>query len=507
MKDLILLKIACQLSFYFAIVSFLVAIFSGANLGLIFPVFLGIVYLTVWLKSKGIFRYVPLLLVGICFLIIPFEWYYIVFLVPPFVYAIFAADYVNGKSSKHDYSEPFKRAIVTFVALLFLALLYSFTPLDDFIRAILVGQYTPGSRHFEVTPTGFYIAQALQSAALPVFIRTTLPMFVIYLWSSVMLLRIQAYEVEAKGALKLKIINAVSIIATIIGALVVGLIVAVGVSLISLPHFNLNVERSGCEIIFPESTSDEPTWHCQQWDHSMLESSTFYLVDCWCENDSRLDEASPLFIGEWFVYQEEIPAFSCGIDMTFYQDTYLYLVTDTGYERFITSRGYPVRIAHFYWCETDYDSFEGRGRQGPALGIILTIVATVGLVFMLFRLFKNRPKANKLAELEDDAIVEIRESLADVKIVRRRKQRSNENQVRAVYQKFVMELQEAGFEIVPSMTSLDIGNLIKVESRSPEADILREIYIKVRYAKRAYSKEEIKQVKKVYKTLRNKIQK
>jgi len=526
MKDLILLKIICHVSFYLSIISFLVFIAEGENLVLTFPIFIGAIFLRVWLRPRGSVSYLPLLLLITCFLIVPFDLLHIVPLMPLFIYAYFAPDYITEKSSRYDYGDNFKRARITFFVLITFAILYGLALL--WMNSLFEGGSFRVTRHSN--PITVFLYSYLSThpllgepsllvwvdLAIRIFIQTAFPMAMIYIFSAVLLLRMQQYEIENRMPHSLKLMNIFSIASTMITASVISVAVAIGASFIRIPNFNLNpVDRGECAFV-QEDHDEEVIGICRQQPPPPPELGLLWpppgrgvdwdWVDCWCRDDSRLDEESEDFIGEWFVYEYEETRYACGVYHTFINQTYLYVLSDAGYERYITDRGDLVVVEGFsprsFWCYVPDDEWAGTPRElNPFI-----LAGIIGIIlFLIIRfLLKNRPQFTKSEYLEEDAVVEIRDSLDLVLNSKRNKRRLNENQIRAIYQKFLILLQKAEVRIAPQMTSLDIEDLVKNKS-DLQVDVLRDIYIKIRYAEHEYSKDDIKQMKQIYKALKKEI--
>ena len=506
MKSLIVLKILCQLSFYFAVASFIVGIFSGGNLVLVFPLVVTIVLLTVWLKPRGAFRYAPLLLFGLCFFIVSFDLLHIIALLPAFIYAVFAADYINEKNSKQDYQSNFKRALMTFLSLFVFAIFYTATPLGEFIRAILVGNYIHGHHRHPDTPLGFYLANVLHYDALLIFFLTVLPIGIFYLWSALMFLRTQEYEVETRSPFQFKLVNAVSITKVITGILVFGLITTFLISLIRLPEINWASARESCPLIF---LNDD---YYIRWcvnrgdgdiDEEIFDGHRNRPVECWCPNDNRLDPDSPRFIGEWLIPEQRFEVSQCGWHFTYAVSSYLYLVVESetgslGRERYITESGHYVDVnALDESCLVEEDDGEFIAGRNPTRDIIILVTATLTvLVVVIVLLVRKRPRFNKANDNTDDDVEEIRTTISEPKSMKKRTRRWNENQVRAVYQKFLNELTKNGIKVTIDMTTLDVESLAKADRK------MRSIYTKVRYAESEYSKEDVKLIKQIYREVR-----
>jgi len=135
------------------------------------------------------------------------------------------------------------------------------------------------------------------------------------------------------------------------------------------------------------------------------------------------------------------------------------------------------------------------------VGIILTIIF-ITLFVLLLKMLKN---TSKTPIIRDDGVEEERFSLVEEErkriLRRRRSHQQNSSQVRSIYRKFLAELQKADFEIEPHMTSLDVEEMVQKEIIASEIDVLREIYIKVRYAQRECNKDEVKRIKQIFKAL------
>ena len=424
MKPLILFKMSCQISFYLLIMNFFVVMLGGQNLIFTFPIFIIATFLNRWLKPSGLIRYASVLLLGLCFLVIPLDWLHTISLLPLFLYAVFASSYIDEKNSSDDYVDAFKRGIITTGALTLFAWIYSHAFIGELIQEFLRTFYTSsvllGYQGWETqindTLLSFQVASALPESAMLVVMKTVLPMFLIYFWCALMLLRIQAYHTAIKFPIKLKLVNT-----WLIGSI---LFIAVAAGFIGLRLSNLI-----------------PSF---EFDNRLIIS----------ELDLDLDEEI-----------EEIEEFE----------------------------------------------FAPHGR-GLIVIIRITslILAISGAIFIIWKLSKFRPQFKfKRIEINEDDVVEIREALQGPigSKMRKKSLRLHENQVRAVYQKFLTRLQKAGIEVTMNMTSLDVEKLAQDKVYILEIEMLREIYTKVRYGNQPYSKEELKEIKAIYTKLRREMKK
>ena len=509
MKSLIMLKILCQLSFYFAVTSFVVGIFSGANLISIFPLVVGILFARCWVKPKGAISYLPLLFLGLCFLIVPLDLLHLVAIVPIIIYAIFAPYYLTEQNAKKNCHDNFKRALITFVTLAIFAILYTFTPLGEFIQAILIGNYVHGSTRHPNTPLGFYIWRIIVNDAIAVFFRTILPLAICYLWSGLMFLRTQEYEVETTAPRQLKIINATSLLRLIIGIVIVSIVATFLISLIELPTITFTSARDSCPTIVMNQDQHWSNWSCNNagsnYDGFLEPIFTIvdgvptyiYPVECWCPQDARLNPESPLYIGDWTLGTRRIEVTRCSWHFVEQIETFIYLITDDGRVRYLTESGIPVQIdSSMISCHPTVDEDFTANRNPQRNAIILTAFGITIIGGIIFFLIKNRPRFNKINPRHNEDIEEIRTAISEPKSTKNQTRRWNDNQVRAVYQKFLNELIKNDITVQASMTSFDIEELTKTDTK------MRAIYTKVRYAEAKYSKEEVKQIKQIYRKLR-----
>lgn len=147
---------------------------------------------------------------------------------------------------------------------------------------------------------------------------------------------------------------------------------------------------------------------------------------------------------------------------------------------------------------TPIDDEDWDGAGNLLRDMFVLIIVAVFVIIVVF-LIKKRPQFIKLAPSNDTDVEEVRETISNTSSMKKRKPTRNENQVRAVYQKFLNELTKHNIKIPAHMTSLDVENLTQAKAE------MRAVYTKVRYGETAYSKEELKLIKQIYRDTRRKL--
>ena len=140
--------------------------------------------------------------------------------------------------------------------------------------------------------------------------------------------------------------------------------------------------------------------------------------------------------------------------------------------------------------------------DGAWFTIFLIIVAVVVLI-IIFRVFSKKVGS---ADVRDDGVEEERFALDDPKGKKKRR-RQNENSVREVYRSFLELIKEQGMELKLHSTSGEIEEQVIRKFNSKKSRELREKYIQVRYREDVYTKDDIKQVKGLYKEIKKEIEK
>ena len=137
--------------------------------------------------------------------------------------------------------------------------------------------------------------------------------------------------------------------------------------------------------------------------------------------------------------------------------------------------------------------------------ILVVILAIIG-IFVLIKIFKLLTSKIAVTEIDTEGIVEERFALDDDKQQRKRRfGRQKENQVREIYRDF-LRLIKKNEVLVPSfLTSHEIDVQVSGKFQSKKSSQIRDEYIKIRYGKADFTKDDINRVKGLYKEFKEEI--
>ena len=135
---------------------------------------------------------------------------------------------------------------------------------------------------------------------------------------------------------------------------------------------------------------------------------------------------------------------------------------------------------------------------------IAIIIAIAIVVTLLIYLFKFLAQKTDTTLIRNDGIEETRFSLDDGDEQKSKRKIGNrqENQVRKVYQQFLIRISKQGIKIPPHATSLDVEALVASATKAEKLSDFRELYLRVRYRESTYTSEDVKQIKGLYKTIK-----
>lgn len=128
------------------------------------------------------------------------------------------------------------------------------------------------------------------------------------------------------------------------------------------------------------------------------------------------------------------------------------------------------------------------------------IAAALLVVLVVIKLFKKLAPDNFAIE-KRSGLTETRTAIQTGKKSPRIGRRTPNHQIREIYRKFLQKCHDEGITIKPFMTSLDIEHKAADYFQSPHTKKLRDMYIKVRYGEINCDKEDVKQIKALYKEL------
>jgi len=139
--------------------------------------------------------------------------------------------------------------------------------------------------------------------------------------------------------------------------------------------------------------------------------------------------------------------------------------------------------------------------DGTWFTIFLIIVAIVVTIII----FKILSKKVGSPDVRDDGVEEERFALDDPEAKKKRRHR-NENQIREIYRSFLALVKEKGMELKLHSTSSEIEEGVARKFNSKKSRELRDKYIQVRYREDTYTKDELKQVKGLYKEIKKEVE-
>jgi len=155
----------------------------------------------------------------------------------------------------------------------------------------------------------------------------------------------------------------------------------------------------------------------------------------------------------------------------------------------------------FEMADSELTAMREPGIARIILTYLLYAVLIALAVFLLYRLAKKlRTKVSRAVPF-GKVPTQLRTSLPDSKEPKRRI--DSDNQIRAVYRKFLAHCRGRGIGIQPYMTSQDVENHAAKEFGRTESRELRELYIKVRYGGAKFSADEIKRAKALHSEIKS----
>ena len=147
--------------------------------------------------------------------------------------------------------------------------------------------------------------------------------------------------------------------------------------------------------------------------------------------------------------------------------------------------------------------YEGASSNSLNLFLVLLVIILIVLGVYLLKILANNKTSGGI---RDDGIEEERFSLdrGDVK-KKTRFGRSEENQIREVYRKFLIHVKKKEINIPLHSTSCDVENLVTARFDSKKSSELRTEYIRVRYGEAEYTKDDVRHVKELYKEVKKEL--
>ncbi|MCL2323663.1 MAG: hypothetical protein FWC47_16350 [Oscillospiraceae bacterium] len=399
------LKMLSDICFYFTFANFFSYLFTGNNVLIAVPIMVISAFLSAILKSRGFIKYLPLVLMVSCFFVIPINLVNIIVLLPPIFYI--AYNVYKIKKFKYDF-------VYSDVFFLYLKIA------GPFMLIIL-----------------FYLYENFMENSLPY----SLPYVLIFLVSSVILMRMLKQDESVLKQVKFKILTILPVILTL-GA---GLIFASKTSfqvlkaVFSFIYFNILIPV--LMLIFTGV--------------SYLGLLLYYFL----KSISRGELELPMNVDN---SAEEI------------NSTQQYLNQNINYN--------------------------GAGFQ--VFKMVFMVIFICFLIFFAYKLFKKFMMRDRGYMVHDDVMEERIPIVKDEESFSKNKSRKL-NQVRLIYKKFLLLCIKFGIPINKSFTSLDYEKLSKDKFKKDEViDGIRSIYLEVRYGEKEASREDVKKIKELFEDLK-----
>jgi len=166
-----------------------------------------------------------------------------------------------------------------------------------------------------------------------------------------------------------------------------------------------------------------------------------------------------------------------------------------------------IEMEQMSMMQNEIEGYYTEGGQVPRLVIaIIIIIAIIAVVVLLKFLFKLLNKRTDSIFIGEDGVEEERFSLDGHEQKKRRMGRRHENQVRAVYRRFLAYVKKKGIHIPQHLTSYDVEGLVATKYESEKSSDLRDEYIRVRYGESEYTEEDVSRIKGLYKEVKNEIE-
>ena len=148
---------------------------------------------------------------------------------------------------------------------------------------------------------------------------------------------------------------------------------------------------------------------------------------------------------------------------------------------------------------------ESAGSENPFLRYLLITIAAVIILFILIQILKKLFGGGLLPALTDDSRDEIEMLSAAEKPVRRSffRPAASDDAVRYYYAKFLREYKRRGLDRTPGSTSAEIAG--RSTQAFPDSDpaVLRDLYVRARYADMPASKDDADAAQRAWKALKS----
>ena len=167
-----------------------------------------------------------------------------------------------------------------------------------------------------------------------------------------------------------------------------------------------------------------------------------------------------------------------------------------------------VEMGQMPMMQNEIDEYYIEGGQVPRLVIaIIIVIAIIAFVVLLKFLFKLLNKRTDSIFVGEDGVEEERFSLDGHEQKKRRMGRRHENQIRAVYRRFLANVKKKGIHVPQHLTSYDVEGLVATKYESEKSSYLRAEYIGVRYGDASYTEEDVRRIKGLYREIKVEMEK
>jgi len=378
------LQLLCDICFYMTFANILGGIFGATMLWITLPIFVLSAFLVGLFVNTKLLKYFAVLVVALCFLVIPLNVANVTLISLPIIY-MFGWLVVNKVQIEIEYAPVFKLYLILLVSSAFLVMFFDVGPL---------------------------------------FIPFMLPFVAVFIVGSITLMRLARHDVVVTGSNKLKVANMAYV------ALVMFVAIAATPQLVVTILSNLYFRVIGPIIIWP-----------------IMAIVSFFI--------------------------------------------YIF--------------GFGYRFLDMF--EQDFSGFGRNGIVGPsgeqqtdptrATYIFLIIITALILAFIIVCIVFviKKVRDNDILKMDlNSGVYQSRHNFSEKEYLKMLKN----NKVRRIYRKFLVLCKKRGIYIERNTTSLDVERLSTEELEGFKSDEMRDIYLKVRYGEKGYSKENVNAIMKAY---------
>ena len=385
MKFLKTLKILCDICFYLTFANLVTSLFGGASAIFTLPIFAFSIFLASMLSANVVFKYAPLILMGVCFYFIPLNLVNMFLLIPIFIYVVYSIATINKPIMQLDCSYQFKLFIKVFLCFLVLPLMMG--------ASYLLREF--------VTPYA-----------------------IIFMVLSVILMRMLRHDDIIYSENRFKLINILSAV----GAVGLMMFLASNVFVQFVKMLYLQGFVTG--FVF------------------LITSFLKFISRGFDRLKTNEIEEKSVALGDDGMRQAERV-----LDVELSTELYQPSLFQTFFNYFVVA-------------------------------VIITL-----LIVIIVKMFKSE-KYQQLAPVK--GVKEIRKRLMAGK---KQTKHNNDNPIREIYRKFLKYYLKNDLIIETFTTSIDVEKKAYERFKKTETNALRDIYVKVRYGEKGYTKKDVKKAK------------